>query len=261
MTALAELPSDEKDNIQRCFSGASRSYDSASRLQRVTGRKLFENHKSLFNNIVLDLGCGTGANSALLCEQAELVVGCDLALDMAFKSQATTAGKLNCIQGDAQHLPFADESFDAVYSNLMLQWIDDLAQPLKQIQRVLKKGGSLCFTTLLDKTLSELRLAWSKVDNDQHVNQFKTLEQVQQALKQSGLTFDIKTETVTLDYRNVTHLAKELKHLGANYVKNRSSKGLTGRQKWLDLAKHYPNDGRGGVPATYQVAYICAKKP
>lgn len=250
---------DEKQNIQRCFATASRSYDSASRLQRVTGRRLFEVGKSLFNGNILDLGCGTGANSQLLCSMpGGKVFGCDLAPDMALKSQQTTQGQMLTVQGDGTQLPFADESFDAVYSNLMLQWIDQLDVPLAEIKRVLKPGGSLCFTTLLDGTLCELKTAWASIDSDQHVNNFKPLEQLQSALNNSGFTFEIELAEVVLDYLNVTHLARELKHLGANYVKNRVSKGLTGRNKWLQLSQNYPNDGRGGVPATYNVAYVVA---
>lgn len=261
MTGLALKTDFEKQEVRRCFSAASRSYDSASRLQRVTGRKLFENNKQLFSKVNLDLGCGTGANSQLLCSvPGSQVFGCDLAHDMARQSLNACAQQMPTIVGDATQLPFQDNSFDAVYSNLMLQWIDDLNVPLEQIKRVLKPGGSLCFTTLLDGTLQELKTAWAAIDDDQHVNRFKPLEELEVFLKDSGLVFEITVESVILDYVDVKHLAKELKHLGASYVKNRQSKGLTGRKKWQQLSDNYPNDGRGGVPATYRVAYVVAKK-
>ncbi len=258
---LAAMSVDEKQQIKKCFGSAALSYNSAARLQRVTGKYLFESNKSLFYGVNLDLGCGTGINSKRLCSLPDSVnVGCDLSLDMAYTASAATDGRLVSVQGDGCELPFVEHSFDAVYSNLMLQWIDALTQPLQELYRVLKPGGSLCFSTLLAGTLDELKCAWATIDNEPHVNRFKSLAELRSDLEQSGFIFDIEVAQVVLDYQGVTHLAKELKYLGASYVKSRKNKGLTGTDKWRRLSDNYPSNGQT-VPATYVVAYVVAKKP
>ena len=254
----------DRARIKQQFSAASHSYNSAARLQRVTGMKLIESNAHLFEGQVLDLGCGTGINTKLIagtlsCESQ--VIGCDLAFDMTRKTRATTHHKVNCIQADAEQLPFAQDSFSLVYSNLMLQWIDDLTVPLKEIGRVLKPGGELLFTTLLDGTLFELKEAWAGIDDDNHVNRFSEVSKVTHALASSGFEYEVEVQSIVLDYESVTQLATELKHLGANYVKNRANKGLMGRHKWAQLGQNYLGYRKtnGMLPATYQVAYVRAK--
>ncbi|MCJ8269276.1 MAG: methyltransferase domain-containing protein, partial [Psychrosphaera sp.] len=220
-----ETTQQDRTRIKQQFSAASHSYDSAARLQRVTGMKLIESNAELFDGQVLDLGCGTGINTKLIaavlsckrsCERSgdtSGVTGCDLAFDMTLKTRAATRGNVDCIQADAEQLPFAQDSFSLVYSNLMLQWIDDLTVPLKEIGRVLKPGGELLFTTLLDGTLFELKNAWAGIDNDNHVNKFSELNEVTQALDNSGFEYHVDVQSIVLDYEEVTQLARELKHL------------------------------------------------
>jgi malonyl-CoA O-methyltransferase len=250
----------EKERIKNQFANASHSYDNASRLQRLSGQKLINDHADLLNGPVLDLGCGTGVNTALLNGLTDNVTACDLAFEMVEKTRQTTQNQTICVQGDAQNLPFADNRFCVVYSNLMLQWFDDLRLVLGEIGRVLKPHNTLLFTTLLDGTLNELKTAWAGVDDDNHVNTFSPLEGVKQALSDCGFSYEIEVQAVALDYPSVLHLARELKHLGANYVKGRQNKGLMGKQKWQSLAHHYQpfKQPNGAYPATYQVAYIKA---
>ena len=250
----------EREQIQKQFSAASHSYDHASRLQRVTGKKLIADNCGLFTAQVLDLGCGTGINTQMLSGLTTNVTGCDLAFDMIKKTHQLTAGQVTCVQGDAQNLPFANDAFSLIYSNLMLQWFDDLRVPLREIRRVLKPHRPLLFTTLLDGTLHELKSAWAAIDNDNHVNTFSSLTLLEAALQDSGFNYQIEVKAVELDYESVLHLARELKHLGANYVKGRNNKGLMGKQKWLNLAQHYQQFQKANkaYPATYQVAYVRA---
>ncbi|MFT4926621.1 MAG: malonyl-CoA O-methyltransferase [Phenylobacterium sp.] len=261
----------ERSRIQHQFAAACHSYDSASRLQRFSGHRLLELNAVELASVgcgpVLDLGCGTGLNTAILADyagKAAHVIGCDLAFDMAKKTRhamiQNELSDVTCIQADAAQLPFANDAYSLIYSNLMLQWFDDLTVPLSEIGRVLQSRGQLMFTTLLDGTLHELKTAWAAVDDDNHVNHFSQLEGLKQALSACGFSYEIVVEAVELEYDSVLHLARELKHLGANYVKGRANKGLVGKQKWLTLAQHYQpfRNANGTYPATYSVAYVKA---
>jgi demethylmenaquinone methyltransferase/2-methoxy-6-polyprenyl-1,4-benzoquinol methylase len=52
-------------------------------------------------------------------------------------------GMVECVQADAQHLPFADGSFDCVTIGFGLRNVTDKAAALSSMQRVLKPGGQL----------------------------------------------------------------------------------------------------------------------
>lgn len=89
---------------------------------------------------VLDLGCGTGALMSRL-EQTMKPVGLDYSvLAVEFCKER---GLHDLIQGDAEKLPFQNDSFDAVVSLDTLEHVehDDLA--MKEIFRILRPGGVL----------------------------------------------------------------------------------------------------------------------
>ena len=57
-------------------------------------------------------------------------------------------GTISFTKGDCMHLPFGDESFDAVTAAFGIRNFEDLEQGLREMQRVLKKGGVLCIIEL-----------------------------------------------------------------------------------------------------------------
>jgi ubiquinone/menaquinone biosynthesis C-methylase UbiE len=105
---------------------------------------------------VLDLGCGTGMLLSLLARRSEFVVGVDSSpemLELARKRRGSAA----LVLADADHLPFADRSFDAVISVTLLQNMPDPAATVREVARVAKPEGILILTTLKRKhSLGEL---------------------------------------------------------------------------------------------------------
>lgn len=93
--------------------------------------------------LILDLGCGTGGSFSLLRHWGR-VVGLDVspvALQLARRRGVTAL-----VLGDAQRLPFDDATFDVVAALDVLEHLDDDAQALWEIGRVLKPLGLLVFT-------------------------------------------------------------------------------------------------------------------
>ncbi len=85
---------------------------------------------------VLDLGCGDGHLLELLAARGCRPVGIDLAL----AELARTAQPRACAR--AQALPFADASFDASVSHLAFMLMDEPAVIVRELARVLVRGGS-----------------------------------------------------------------------------------------------------------------------
>jgi ubiquinone/menaquinone biosynthesis C-methylase UbiE len=126
------------------------SEELASTYERVSTRQ-FNHGKLLIEALaprpgerVLDVGCGTGRLGdyvADLVAPAGEVVGLDplpLRIDIATRKNPRFKPSV----GRAEDLSrFPDSSFDVVYMNSVFHWIEDKAQALREVRRVLKRGG------------------------------------------------------------------------------------------------------------------------
>ncbi|XTP34829.1 methyltransferase domain-containing protein [Mycobacterium sp. TJFP1] len=93
---------------------------------------------------VLDVGSGPGNVTAALGRAVGpggLALGVDISEPMLARAVRAQAGpNVGFLRADAQHLPFRDESFDAVVSIAMLQLIPEPALSLAEMVRVLRPG-------------------------------------------------------------------------------------------------------------------------
>ena len=91
---------------------------------------------------ILDAGCGTGAILEQLGNPARNV-GVDLAPEAI--ALCRKRGLTNVVQADVAALPFGDNNFDAVISSSVIyhQWVNNPAEVLRELGRVLRPGGLL----------------------------------------------------------------------------------------------------------------------
>jgi arsenite methyltransferase len=99
---------------------------------------------------VLDLGSGAGTDSLIAAQMVgELghVTGIDMTPQMLTKARAAAAelGATNVefVEAEAERLPFADESFDVVISNGVIDLIPDKDAVFAELHRVLAPGGRM----------------------------------------------------------------------------------------------------------------------
>lgn len=99
---------------------------------------------------VLDLGCGAGTDSLVAAQMVApdgRVTGIDMTPEMLAKAckAAAEMGQENVefVEADAEQLPFADESFDVVISNGVIDLIPDKHAVFSELFRVLRPGGRL----------------------------------------------------------------------------------------------------------------------
>src|SRR5215469_8598339 len=91
---------------------------------------------------LLEVGCGAGMGLAYLSTRAARVVGGDYTMTLVKEARAHIE-RTPLLRFDAQHLPFADGSFDVVLMLEMIYYIPDLDQSLAEARRVLAPGGTV----------------------------------------------------------------------------------------------------------------------
>ena len=259
----------DKSLARRAFERAAGTYDASAALQNEVGNRLVErlDFIRMQPRQILDLGAGTGVFSAVLGKRYRKagVFALDIAPAMLLQARARGSWwrRPRCVCADAEALPFADASFDFIFSNLMLQWCTDLPATLRELRRVLAPGGLLMFTTLGPDTLNELRASWSSVDGFTHVNPFIDMHDVGDALLQARWAEPVMdAERITVTYRELATLMLDLKHIGAHNVNRGRARGLTGKRRFQAFTTAYEQVRRDGVlPSTYEVIYGHAWSP
>jgi SAM-dependent methyltransferase len=98
---------------------------------------------------VLDAGCGSGLYCELLLDRGARVTGMDESAGMLAHAGRRLAGRGVDLRvaNLRDPLPFADGSFDAVVSALVLHYLRDWGATLAELRRVLRPDGWLLFST------------------------------------------------------------------------------------------------------------------
>lgn len=99
---------------------------------------------------VLDLATGTGWTSRLVARRGAVVTGVDIAtglLEAADRQAMAEQLPIRYLQGDAEDLPFDDESFDAVISTCGIMFASKPDAAAKELARVTRPGGRIALTT------------------------------------------------------------------------------------------------------------------
>ncbi len=252
--------------LRRSFNRASGSYNSAALLQRAVRDELLARvqYFNLQPQQVVDLGAGTGEASLSLRRRfrSAAITAIDVAPQMllqAYRRQWPWR-RFWRVCADARSLPFANNSVDLIFSNLMLQWCDDPLPALAEMQRVLKPGGVLLLSSFGPQTLHELRAAWAAVDTYVHVSEFPGLPQLGDALSRAGFSEPVlDVETRVSHYGTIGALATELRGIGARNAATGRPRGLTTRTQLQRLTQTYEQKRSSkGLPATYEIIYAAA---
>jgi ubiquinone/menaquinone biosynthesis C-methylase UbiE len=101
--------------------------------------------KNIKGKKLLDIGCGAGIHIKSYSKKGAKCSGIDISetmIEMAKKKNPKIEFKV----GTVTKLPYKSNSFDVVTCSLILDYIKDLNKAFKEINRVLKKGGTLYYS-------------------------------------------------------------------------------------------------------------------
>ncbi len=248
-----------KQRVRASFDRAALSYDAAANLQRQVCEHLLAGFSAAPLDI-LDAGCGTGYGSRLLRRQwpAACITAADFApamLDLARRESNT------CLVADIEALPFAEQSFDAWWSNLSIQWCTT-NKVFSEAARVLRQHGRLAASTLGSGTFHELRDAFSGIDPYRHTLPFSEPDEIGAALAAAGFrNVTLHRLTLSVHYADLKTLLRAVKAIGANRVGAGARRGMMGRSAWQALETAYERQRTtDGLPASYDVILCYAEK-
>jgi malonyl-CoA O-methyltransferase len=266
--------------VRRAFGRAAATYDAAAALQREVGSRMAQrlDYVKLAPARILDAGCGTGEAVGELAVRypGARVIAFDIALPMTVAARSRARSRRSLVRrllapltrapigmppdfvcADIGALPFAGVAFDFVWSNLALQWVNDLPRAFAEFRRVLAVGGLLSFSTFGPDTLRELRGAFAGIDGMTHTNRFIDMHDVGDMLVGAGFADPVMDmERLTLTFDSPRALFAELKALGATNRTRGRPKGLMGRTRFDRAVRALETMRREGrIPATFEVVY------
>jgi ubiquinone/menaquinone biosynthesis C-methylase UbiE len=109
------------------------------------------------NELVLDIGCGTGFLFHHIDNAAKLLVGLDIsqkALQIA-KKRTKSMSNTVLIRADADYTPFLDQTFDRIFAVTLLQNMPDPAKTISEIKRISTSETVFVLTGLKKKFTQE----------------------------------------------------------------------------------------------------------
>jgi demethylmenaquinone methyltransferase/2-methoxy-6-polyprenyl-1,4-benzoquinol methylase len=156
-------PEHKRSFVRRIFDESAGEYDRVERMMAFgTGswyRRWALSRSGLARGMkCLDVAVGTGLvarEAATLVGDPSRVTGLDPSPGMLAEAAKSLPPALRLVVGRAEHLPFADASFDFVSMGYALRHVSDVAVTMREYFRVLRPGGTLC---LLEITRPRRRL-------------------------------------------------------------------------------------------------------
>ena len=265
--------------VRRAFSRSAPGYAAAAALQREIESRLLESlvyHDDpalgrMPPQVVVDLGCGPGHAAAAMRRRwpKAQVVAMDLALPMlreakrqAGRWRPASHGRFARINADARTLPLAEASVDVLFSNLCLQWVENLPAVFAGFRRVLKPGGLLLVSSFGPDTLVELREAFASADDAPHVSPFASIAQFGDALVAAGFRDPVLDRDLFVHrHRDLPELMRELRAIGATNALSARRHTLTGKARFAVASAAYERGADGLLPASWEAIYAQAWAP
>ena len=217
--------------------------------------------------MALELGCHSGQLARALQGRGAIdhLIQADLSPAMIRRAHGLR------IAADEELLPFGANSFDLILSCFSLHWVNDLPGTLVQICHALKPDGMFLAAMAGGTTLFELRESLMRTELEleggaaPRVSPFVDLRDSGSLLQRAGLALPITdVETITVTYDHPLKLMQELRAMGeANALSERDRRPLR-RAILMRAAEIYYElfaDGRGRIPATFQILMLSAWKP
>ena len=166
------------EGTPRLFNDIARGYDRWSLILSAAGIHFW--HQAALEDLdlrpgqtVLDVGCGTGTETRMLSARlgpTGSVTGVDPAREMlevartVSQSEPGNGAAIEWVEGGAESLPFADQTFDRVTAQFSIRNMQNWRDGLQQMIRVLKPQGRLVILEMVQPVTTEGSVAWQSLN-------------------------------------------------------------------------------------------------
>lgn len=120
----------------------AKTYDEVSEPQEQWGRNVLERLDLSGDEVLLDVGCGSGRVTELLLERVPRgrVIGVDASEEMIGFARGRLGSRVELHQTDILELSL-DQPVDAIFSNAAFHWISEQEQLYEKLASLLRPGG------------------------------------------------------------------------------------------------------------------------
>ncbi|MDE5665855.1 MAG: DUF452 family protein [Duncaniella sp.] len=251
----------EKGLVAEKFTRAETTYDDNAIVQREIAGRLCKLASEALNEIagsaqrpmdVLEIGCGTGLTTRMLCRATGLdkIEVWDLHIPSSIQESMPEI-RLSARECDAEseirRLPA--ESLDMIFSASTMQWFNSPKTFMGECARVLRKGGHAVISTFGPGTMAEIG---SLLDSRRHYPGANALRRM---IPEGCTVTDLSTVTRTILFPTPAEAMRHVKLTGVNALSSKHG-SISART----ILTSYPLTPSGEAPVTYEPVYIVFKK-
>ena len=219
--------------VRRAFDRRASLYPEHDAVIRACGERLLERIPLLAMSPekILDIGSGAGWMLATLRKHypKARLAGVDVSPQMLTQSARPWWRRRRpaLVAGDAHTLPFMDNSFNMVLSNMVLPWCHDPLRVLSEVKRVLKPGGVVLLTSAGPDTLLEYRQLWQWERPEQRAWGLLDMHDLGDIMLAAGLAEPVMDrDNLNIDYPDLANCERELQALGVINLSTYRRRGL-----------------------------------
>lgn len=248
----------DKELVARRFAQARDTYDRAANVQRQVAEKMIGLIPAAPYRHLVEIGCGTGIYSRLLCrtfhpETLHLNDLCSEMKECVADLCHTNNGTQVCFEaGDAEQWTFPAHT-DLITSCSTLQWFCRPADFFARCHEALEPGGVLTFSTFGSENLREIRQLTG------NGLQYIPLHDLQELLSPYFEVLHAEEEIVSLPFDSPLDVLKHLKQTGVSGTEKR----MWTRSRLAAFCNEYTRlfaDPQQRVSLTYHPIYVVARK-
>ncbi len=248
-------------NIAQRFSRAAKHYDEHAIVQQQVASDAINRYAWQRDDMVLDVGAGTGNNTHTIASKVGHAVGLDLSPGMVAEAHYRYP-HLPFIEGDAAALPLGAEQFTVVFSSMALQWCPSPSLVLREMYRVLKPKGRAVLAIMVDGSFAELQAARNCARLGDSLMPLHTADNWLFSGHSSALqVISHHHQQYTGEFHDVVSLLRSISRVGASFTT--SSERPMGRRDLHRLARAYRQalTPRNTLPLSYQILHLTLEKP
>ena len=260
--------SKKKNQISR--NRASTKYKKYDYLFNEVNKRLFDRLKFIKRKFIntLEVGSKTGNTISLFNKKKDIkkIFISDISKEMLLIAKKKKINKQKIFLSlDEENLPFKNNQFNLVFSNLYLHWSNDLFKVLNEIYRTLKPDGLFLCSIFGSETLNELKYSLCSAEDkisksiSPRVSPFIRLQDAGTLLQKAGFQLPvIDRDSIKIFYHDIFSLMKDLKGMGeSNSLINR--KKIFTTKKLFDVAnkiykKKFSENKK--IYATFEILYF-----